>query len=127
MIATSASFVMDFDLQRLGSLTATEADTLPYGVIKLDDQGNILLYNQYNTDHFLYEAHEVAGKNYFSEVVPCSNNFMFKGRFFRGVEAGNLNTIFDFVFTYRIQPTPVKIHLYRDPVSKSNWIFVKKK
>ena len=126
MIGSMTTFVLDFDLQRLSTLTPNEADAIPYGVVKLDDKGTILLYNQYNTENFLYKQAEVVGKNYFTEVVPCANNFMFKGRFFRGVESGQLDSVFDYVFTYRIVPTKVRIHLFRDQITRTNWIFVKK-
>ena len=32
-----------------------------------------------------------------------------------------------YVFTYKMKPTNVMIHLYHDPSSKTNWIFVKPK
>lgn len=110
---------------QLSGLNASSADSYPIGIVKLDDQGNIQLYNKYNTDKFLYAASEVIGKNYFTDIVPCANNFLFKGRFQRGVDTNELDTEFDYTFTYKITPTKVKVRLFRDATTKSNWVFIK--
>jgi len=120
------TFVDDKVLQNLGSLTQTQADKLPYGVVKADDEGNIEIYNQYCYDEFADFDNSVIGKNYFNEVAPCTKNFMFSGRFERGVESGDMDFLFEYCFTYKIMPTNVKVHLYRDQSSNTNWIFLKK-
>jgi photoactive yellow protein len=125
-LSKADTFVDERILNNVGNLTAEQADKLPYGVVKLDDQGNIEIYNQYNTDHFAdFGNKSVIGKNYFNEVAPCSNNFIFSGRFHRGVENDFLDNVFDYCFTYKMMPTDVRVHLYRDPTSKTNWIFLK--
>lgn len=110
---------------QLSGLNASSADSYPIGIVKLDDQGNIQLYNKYNTEKFLYTAAEVVGKNYFTDIVPCANNFLFKGRFQRGVDTNELDTEFDYTFTYKITPTKVKVRLFRDSTTNSNWVFIK--
>lgn len=120
--------ILDSNLtvDQLSALNSSSADSYPIGIVKLDDQGNIQLYNKYNTDKFLqYTQADVLGKNYFTDVVPCANNFLFKGRFQRGVDTNELDTEFDYTFTYKIAPTKVTIRLYRDPITKSNWVFIK--
>lgn len=119
--------ILDSNLktEQLSGLNPSSADSYPIGIVKLDDQGNIQLYNKYNTDHFLYTSSEVVGKNYFTDVVPCANNFLFKGRFQRGVDTNELDTEFDYTFTYKITPTKVKVRLFRDSKTKSNWVFIK--
>jgi photoactive yellow protein len=121
------SFVPASVLENLGSLSAAQADSFNFGVVKLDEKGQILLYSKFNYDHFAYSnSKNVIGRNYFTEVAPCSNNFLFSGRFLRGVEMGVLNQVFDYVFTYKIEPVKVRIHLFHDKKSGTNWIFVKK-
>ena len=121
------SFVDQQLLSRLGSLSQQEADQYPFGIVKLDDSGVVQLYNEYCVNNFGgYHKQDAIGKNYFTEVAPCSNNFLFSGRFNRGVQSDNLDFEFDYCFTYKILPTNVKVRLYRDPASKTNWIFVSK-
>lgn len=127
MMTNSSSFVPGHVLASLGTLTAAQAEKLDFGVVKLDETGKILIYNSYNSVHFTdFAGKNVIGLNYFTEVAPCSNNFMFSGRFLRGVQIGSLNQVFDYVFTYKIEPTKVKIHLLHDHTSNTNWIFVRK-
>lgn len=118
-------FVPENILMSIEHLSPVMADKLNFGVVKCDDEGNILLYNKYNYNHFAdFKTANVIGKNYFTEVAPCANNFIFSGRFKRGATTGELNTLFDYVFTYKLTPTKVRVHLYRDRKG-ANWIFVK--
>lgn len=120
------TFVDEKVLANLGSLTQSHADKLPYGVVKVDDEGIIEIYNKYCYDEFAdFKGTSVVGKNYFDEIAPCTKNFMFSGRFERGVESGEMDFLFDYCFTYKIMPTNVKVHLYRDQSSNTNWIFLK--
>lgn len=124
-LTSVTSFVPENILNSIEQLSPLMVDRLNFGVVKCDDNGNILLYNKYNYEHFAdFKTANVIGKNYFTEIAPCANNFIFSGRFKRGVSTGQLNTIFDYVFTYKLTPTKVRVHLYRDR-NGANWIFVK--
>jgi photoactive yellow protein len=127
MTTSTSTFVPASVLESLGSLTAAQADALPFGVVKLDSKGIIQLYNRYNYENFAnFGGKSVIGRNYFTEVAPCANNFIFSGRFMRGAEMGMLDQVFDYVFTYKIEPTRVRVHLYHHKASGTNWIFVRK-
>ncbi len=124
---TMNSFVPEKLINNLEKLTAAQADQIPFGVVKLNDQGSIELYNKYNYDVFAgFNGMSVIGKNYFTEIAPCANNFIFSGRFKRGVTNNELDIEFDYCFTYKLMPTDVRVRLYRDSSTGSNWIFVKK-
>ena len=64
--------------------------------------------------------------NFFTEVAPCTNNAVFLGSFKRGVAAGAFSLAFVYTFSYRMTPTPVRIHLHRT-ARGTNWILVEKK
>ena len=68
----------------------------------------------------------MIGKNFFREVAPCTNTPKFKGMFDAGVKAGNLNTMFEYVFDYNMQPTKVKIHMKKAISGDTFWVFVKR-
>lgn len=124
---TQESFVSDEVIENLDKMTRLQADQLPFGVSQVDDEGNIIMYNKYNREEFIKLDEAPEGKNFFGEIAPCANNFMFKGRFSRGVQNDNLDTEFDYVFTYKMMPTKVRVRMYREPNSQTNWIFVIKK
>jgi photoactive yellow protein len=49
--------------------------------------------------------------NFFTDVAPCTNNYLVAGRF---DEPGALDERLDYVFTFRMKPTPVRLRLMRD-------------
>jgi photoactive yellow protein len=121
------SFVAEETFRSLGSLTRDEADTLPFGVVKLDNSGTIIMCNKYQAELGKVTIQEVEGKNFFSQVAPCTNNKLFKGKFEQGVSAGSLDAKFNYTFTYKLRPTNVAVHLFQDPTSHTNWAFFQKR
>lgn len=126
MQTSAASFVPANILQSAASISRQEADACDFGIVKVDDTGVIQLYNRYEADLAGVAPSEAEGKNFFTQIAPCSNNSLFFGTFKKGVAAGNLNVTFPYTFTYKMKPTNVNIHLYRCSASNTNWIFVKK-
>lgn len=120
-----SKFIDTNTLGKLGTLTQTEADAAPFGIVKVDNNGKILLYNKYESELANVPIQTAVGKNFFTEVAICTNNRIFYGRFKEGMVNGDLDIAFNYVFTYKMKPTNVVIHLYHDKSSDSNWIFVK--
>lgn len=112
----------------LESMSPTELDDLPYGVIKLDNQGTILQYNTTESSITGRDAALVIGKNFFTEVAPCTNTPEFHGKFVEGFEKKFLNTVFNYLFDYNMTPVSVKVHMV---LAKSvdqfhMWVMVKR-
>lgn len=123
---TSGSFVPDEFIATCGTCDRTTADNAVFGVIKVADSGKILLYNTWESEMSGIATANAEGKNFFTQVSPCSNNGLFFGTFKKGIASGHMNVVFPYTFTYKMRPTNVKIHLYRDGDTKSNFIFVTK-
>ena len=126
MSMQATTFVDDEVLSNLGGLSRAQVDALPYGAVKVDEEGTVLLYNRYESELAGVEPSDAEGQIFFTEVAPCTNNRMFFGKFEEGVEAGELDEVFNYTFTYRMSPTLVSIHMRHDADSDANWIFVKK-
>lgn len=107
-------------------LSEAQLDSADYGIVKVDNEGKILFYNRYESDLAGVEKSRAQGANFFTEIAPCTNNRLFLGKFKQGVESGNLDSAFNYTFTYKMQPTNVVIHLLHKEEDKSNWILVKK-
>lgn len=120
------SFVSTDIISNLGSASRATVDAADYGIVKVDKDGNILLYNRYEADLAGVEPSFAEGRNFFTQIAPCSNNRLFFGKFKEGVAGGSLNEEFKYTFTYKMKPTPVDVHLYQDAATQTNWIFVKK-
>lgn len=126
MSALATDFVDADVLDDLGGLTRARADALPYGAIKVDEDGTILLYNRYEAELAGIDPADAEGQIFFTEIAPCTNNRLFFGRFQEGMETGELDARFAYTFSYRMDPTLVSIHMRHDADSDSSWIFVKK-
>ncbi|MCL9999189.1 MAG: photoactive yellow protein [Erythrobacter sp.] len=121
------SFVTAEIDSKLGALSRDDADLADFGIVKVDDEGKIELYNKYEAELAGVTPAAAEGRNFFTEIAPCTNNKLFFGRFQNGVAAGELDAEFNYTFTYKLRPTNVGIHMKRDKATGSNWIFVKKK
>lgn len=122
-----SSFVSQEELDRLASYSRNELDSLSYGVIKVDSSGVILIYNRVQSEFAGFTPREVEGKNFFTQLAVCTNNDMFFGTFREGMEKGELNSMFLYTFTYRFAPVNVKVHMFHDTKTNTNWVLVKKR
>lgn len=116
----------DLDLlyRRIDSISARELDALPHGAIKLDKDGRVLRFNQYESRLSGLPADEVIGRNFFKEVAPCTDVQEFHGRFARGVRERRLHEKFRYHFAFKKQPRNVLVTLFYRDVDDSVWVFV---
>jgi photoactive yellow protein len=110
----------------LSQLSGNQIDQLAFGAIQLDAQGTVLRYNEAEEQITGRKAKTVIGTNFFRDVAPCTNTARFKGVFDAGVRSNNLNTMFEYVFDYKMTPTKVKIHMKKAISDGTFWIFVKR-
>ncbi len=108
----------------LHEMSTAEIDALPFGVIQLDDEGNVVFYNRAESKLSGRSAASSIGQPFFTEVAPCTNNRILRGRFEDGVAMKDLDCTIDYTFTYRMRPTPVRIRLRRDGPSRTNWLII---
>jgi len=120
---------LHFEDDELGELlrhaTDEQRNNAPFGIIKVDDEGEVEFFNQYESDLSGMDPDDVVGRNFFTQVAPCTNNRLFRGRFKKGVRRGELDETFTYTYTYKMRPTLVDVHLYRDEAG-NNWITVQK-
>jgi photoactive yellow protein len=127
---TSDSTSLEFDDPAVGEqLRNASEDTLndaDFGIIRLDDDGVVQFFNDYESNLSGVDPDDALGQNYFNELAPCSNNRVFYGRFRKGLKKGEMDEHFTYTFTYKMRPTLVNVHLYRDDEG-NNWIMVRKR
>ncbi len=116
----------DDDLgESLRHASEEQLDNAPFGIIQVDDEGTIKFFNQYESELSGMDPEEVTGRNFFTQVAPCTNNRLFRGRFKKGVRRGEMDETFSYTYTYKMRPTLVDIRLCRDE-DGNNWITVQK-
>lgn len=96
-----ASSLPDFDTPKLAqaveALTLEEIDQLPFGVIGLDAEETVRVYNSTEAKLSGYRDRPSRGKLFFVDVAPCMNNGYFKGRISKALQGGSLDVTFTFV------------------------------
>lgn len=100
-------------------------DELDFGLIKMDRKGNVLAYNKWEAQLAANNQEAVIGKNFFTQIAPCTNNFMVSEKY--GLFQGQLDETLDYVFTYRIKPTPVRLRLLAHESSNNQYLAVQLK
>ncbi len=118
------SFVPDQFIEQLSALTRHDADLQQFGIVQVDDAGVIKLYNKWESDLVSVPVASAEGRNFFTHVAPCTNNRLVFGKFKDGVSANQLDTEFNYTFTYKTKPTNVLIRLFRHKAARTNWVFV---
>jgi photoactive yellow protein len=95
-------------LDALESGPVDRIDDLAFGLIVMDRDGGVIGYNQAESELSGLPVDEVAGRNFFVEVGPCTNNYLIAQRY---QDSEELDEQLDYVFTYRMSPTPVRLRL----------------
>ncbi|AOF88150.1 photoactive yellow protein [Hydrogenophaga sp. RAC07] len=110
----------------LSKMNDAQFNKLAFGAVELDAGGSIIKYNAVEGAITGRDPKAVIGKNFFTDVAPCTNRPEFKGVFDAGVRNKDLNTMFEYIFDNQMKPTKVKIHMKRAISGDTYWIFVKR-
>ncbi len=120
-------FEYDGLLEALDALSAEQLDLLGFGVIHFDAQGMVLRYNRYEQVHAGLRPATVLGRHVFTEVAQCMNNFMVAECFEGASQAGTaLDSTIDYVLTWRMKPTPVKLRMLRGAGQPEGYVLLKR-
>jgi len=95
-----------------------ELDTYPDGVIVLSPDGSIVRYNKTEASLARRSADETIGRNFFTDVAPCTAVKDFQGRFNAFVADPTAHVDrFDFIFRFAWGRQDVAITMLRKPPS----------
>lgn len=110
----------------LADLSDADVDALAFGAIEMDESGKIMRYNAAEADISGRDADDMVGRNFFTDVAPCTNNATFAGRFHEGVAEGSLDIQFSYVFDHQMSPTEVRVRLTGSRETGRYWVLVKR-
>lgn len=105
----------------LDELDADELDELSFGVVRMDRAGRVVAYNRAEAELSGLEPENVTGEDFFVQVAPCTNNFLVAQRY---ADEDALDELIDYVFTYRMVPTEVRIRMIKRPESPYQYLLV---
>lgn len=87
-----------------------QLDRLPFGVISMAVGGIVEHYNLAESRYAGLTPARVIGRNFFTSVGSCTNNFMVAERY---ATEPDLDATIDYVFTFRIAPQRVRLRMLR--------------
>lgn len=93
----------------------------PFGVVAMDTNHRVVFYNRTESAGSGLSPDTVVGRNFFTEVAVCTNNFMVAQRF---ESEEQLDATIDYVFTFRVKPTPVRLRLLARPDEERRFLLV---
>ncbi|WP_437652762.1 PAS domain-containing protein [Sorangium sp. So ce1182] len=111
------------------NLDESGLDAQPFGIIRMDRDGVVLSYNLYEERQARRKRQDVVGKNFFTDIAPCSRVKKFYGRFLVGVEQRELNATFGFVFHFPHKTRHVDVSLFYKPAARQQddtvWVIIR--
>jgi chemotaxis family two-component system sensor kinase Cph1 len=113
------------DMQIVSHLGDDDFDQLPFGAIRLDEAGVVTRYNLTESRFAGRDPARVLGRNFFTEVAPCTNVREFAGRFHEGVAAGFVSVVFPYRFVLQNRSPEVVITLFYAKQLGEAWVFVR--
>lgn len=124
--STSKAAATDLqEIEKIDQMGEQELNRLPFGAIRLDREGLILSYNRAESKLTGRQPDQVIGRNFFTEVAPCTNVREFAGRYREGVALGSLHVIFPYRFDFKMDPRDVTVTLFYSAQTDSGWVFVR--
>lgn len=108
----------------VSNMTPQELDALPCGAIQLDKEGKIINYNKFESSLSGVRRDGAIGRNFFTELAPCTDVREFHGRFKEGVARKRLHEKFRYHFSFKKNPRNVLITLFYHEEQDKVWVFV---
>jgi photoactive yellow protein len=123
---------MEFDqidlLPTLDAATDEVLDTLTFGVIGIDADGQVQRYNSMESKMAALSPAKVLGNHLFTAVAPCMNNFMVAQRFEDALADGStLDETIDYVLTLRMRPIKVKLRLLAATAVARRYVLIQRR
>ena len=105
--------------------TANEAflDALSFGVVGMSAEGDVVIFNKTEERYAGMKRDKVLGQPFFLAVGVCMNNYLVAQRF---EDEAELDAMLDYVLTFRMRPTPVKLRLLKRPDLRRHYLLVQR-
>lgn len=102
-------------IDQLNSGTSADFDAANFGIVKMGHDGKVTDYNDNQVEHTGMSKGAVMGKHFFTQVAPCTNNFMVAQKY---DSEDSIDAQLPYTFTIKMSPTPVNLRLLKDSASQ---------
>ncbi|TAG14696.1 MAG: photoactive yellow protein [Sphingobacteriia bacterium] len=97
-------------------------DELSFGIVKMNIDGQVVFYNKQESQITGIDPAFAVGKLFFTQIAPCTNNFMVSEKY-KQIE---LDEELDYLFTHITTPTRVRLRLLKSAASQHQYMLVHK-
>jgi len=116
-----------YAIENVALLNREVADLLPYGFIRLDEQGVVLEYNTAESALSGLPRGGVVGRNFFRSVAPCTCVKEFEGKVQEMIASGKAGRDqLQFLFKFPRRVTMVNLAMTYDPIRHEVILLVRK-
>lgn len=98
-------------------------DALPFGVVGLNAEGIVEVYNKTEATLAGLNRDDVIGAHFFLSVAQCMNNFLVAQRF---EDENDVDAIVAYVLTFRMRPTPVRLRLLKQAGHSRRFVLIQR-
>jgi photoactive yellow protein len=109
--------------QDISNMSPAEFDAMPFGMIRLDRTGTVKAYNQWEAQLARRKVTDVVGKNFFTEVAPCTNVTEFRGKLDELAKTTDKTYIFDYDFRFPWGTRRVRVRFVVESADE-RWVLV---
>ena len=99
-------------------------DDLAFGLVGMDADGIVFAYNRFESECAGISAERCIGLNFFTDVAPCTNNYLVAGRF---EDESTLDETIDYVFTLKMRPTRVALRMLKSEPSEHQYLAIRRR
>jgi photoactive yellow protein len=107
--------------EKLDLMDSAGLNALPFGVVGLDADNTVEIYNIPESKFSGLAVDHVVGRHFFHAVAPCMNNYLVAERL---NDEPLLDATIPYVLTFRVRHTPVHIRLLRQPDRSRRWVLI---
>ena len=110
--------------QAVERMTPGQVDALPFGAIRLDAAGEVTFYSDRERRQSGYRK-EAIGHRFFTEMAPCLDTPMFRGRIERALAGGRLDIAFDHIMDLPSGARDVEVRVRVQSTADGGcWVFM---
>ena len=99
-------------------------DDLPFGLVGMQLDGTVFAYNRFESQYAGMSAERCIGLNFFTDIAPCTNNYLVSGRF---EDESELDETIDYVFTLKMRPTRVELRMLKAEPSQHQYLAIRRR
>ena len=117
---------MDFESATVADLEnaiADDLDSLPFGVIGMNQDTTVRIYNATEARLAGLDPAKVVGAPFFDAIAQCMNNFMVAQRF---EDEAELDVIIPYVLTLRMRPTKVRLRMLATAGAACRYVLIER-